>query len=929
MRKKLLLLFLAVVMASCLVFGITSVVFAAENTSGCTIVAARDDSESEYRIQLTGAGITDGSFDNTKVKINDKTLKEWMDAGKITQVYSGGEAGADLVRIDLPNYAADILKLDGTDTVTLLDGFKVGADGTAQAGDYVQTLSEMKAPSIDYGFAGGVEISDDVITASSGTLEFIPVFTAGYGEKVQNVSVKLNGTALTADENGKYVAEFGYGTSTLVFRAENVSAPNAFAEKTITINYSDPIVEGPVYVSVANFARNAEGRPSYKDQLSIRFSNVISVENQAKLTLSINDRDLADLGSNVSVTWSADGRQADVKTLFFQEGSKAQSGIYKYDGTDEVIVGGVTANANTLKVTSDGQVYNVTRGEEAPAYKGDGYITVQKVTVERDHEGKPKDAIHIFFNENVDIKGAAALTEGVLLFNTGTIRINGYNLQAFWDGNNSTCAYWVNASVPYYVRIDVFYTGLSEEMWDRGGENTITVDASFITMTDLGLGKGFGDYLYDASDNTVYAPGEQPEEIELTLNDMLILKEIESGNDWIQFRFDQDVWDEAQLNVQNNAKITDNIVFNGTTLTQLKAGLSKCEIHAGADAPNVLRITISSANDHADLKKLLKLDGTDEVTLKAGLGFNKYQCVKQDIAVEGLDDVAAPVITLEEPADTVHEAQYEIKFTVADDSEYTVVVKLGDTVVEPADGKYIVTLSNGVNTITVTATDKSMFANSATETIEVTYEAVPVITVSGITDGTTVKTAGQKIGVSADIGQITSVKLGETMLKAGTDGKYALTLTEGENTIFVEAKNGGTTGTLTIKVTLDTQAPEITLSAKEETVSSATYTFTVETTDAETVVVKVNGKTITAGGNGYTVTLEEGENEISVTATDAAGNFGTKSVTVTYTPAGGNTDNNGGDEGGNGCGGSLAAVSLVGAIGLIVCAAFVLRRKVR
>lgn len=922
---------MAVVMASCLVFGITSVAFAAENTSGCTITTARDDSESEYRIQLSGDGITDGSFDNTKVKINDKTLKEWMDAGKITQVYSDGLAGENLVRIDLPNYAADILKLDGTDTVALLDGFKVGANGTPQAGDYVQILSEMKAPSIDYGFADGVEISDDVITASSGTLEFIPVFTAGYGEEVQNVSVKLNGTALTADENGKYVAEFGFGTSTLVFRAENVSAPNAFTEKTITIKYSDPIVEGPVYVSVANFARNVEGRPSYKDQLSIRFSNVISVEDQAKLTLSINGQDLAALGSNAFVTWSADGRQADVKTLFFQEGSADQSGIYKYDGTDEVIVGGVTADANTLKVTSDGQVYNVTRGEEAPAYKGDGYITVQKVAVERDHEGKQKqkDAIHIFFNENVDIKGAAALTEGVLLFNTGTILINGYNLQAFWDENHLTSAFWVNTASPQYVRIDVYYAGLPADMWDRSGENTITVDASFITMTNLGLGKGFGDYLYDASDNVVYAPGEQPEEIALTLNDMLILKEIEGGNDWIQFRFDQDVWEEALVNVQTNTKITDNIVFNGTTLTELKDLLSKCEIHAGADAPNVLRITISSENDHADLKKLLNLDGTDEVTLKAGLGFNKYQCVKQDVAVEGLDDVAAPVITLEEPADTLHEAQYEIKFTVTDDSEYTVVVKLGDTVVEPADGKYIVTLANGVNTVTVTATDKSMFANSATETIEVTYEAVPVITVSGITDGATVKTAGQKITVSADIGQIVSVKLGETDLTAGTDGKYALTLAEGENTITVEAKNGGTTGTLTIKVTLDTQAPEITLSAKEETVSSATYTFTVETTDAETVVVKVNGKTITAGDNGYTVTLEEGENEISVTATDAAGNFGTKSVTVTYTPADGNTDNNGGDEGGSSCGGSLAAVSMAGAIGLIVCAAFVLRRKAR
>ncbi len=926
MRKKLLLLCLAVIMAACLVFGITSVAFAAENTSGCTISTARDDGEGEYRIQLSGEGITDGSFDNTKVLINDKTLKAWTEEGKITQVYSSGEAGANLVRIDLPNYAGGILNLDGTDTVTLLDGFKVGANGVVQTGDYVQTLAEMKAPTVDYGFAAGVEISDGVITASVGTLEFTPVFTAGYGEEVQNVAVKLNGTALTADENGKYVAEFGYGTSTLVFRAENAAAPNAFTEKTITINYSDPIVEGPVYVSVADFARNVEGRPAYKDQLSIRFSNVISAEDQAKLTLSINGQDLTALGANAVVSWSADGRQADVKTLFFQEGNKNQSGIYKYDGTDEVIVGGVTAEANTLKITSDGQVYNVTRGEEEPAYKGEGYIGVQRVAVERDHEGKQKDAIHIFLDADADILGSAAQSEGVLLFNTGTILINGYNLQAFWDKNNSTTAFWVNTASPQYVRIDVYYAGLPADMWDRSGENTITVDASFITMTDLGLGKGYGDYLYDAADNVVYAPGEQPEEISLTLNEMLVLKEIESGNDWIQFRFDQDVWTEAKLNVQTNTKITDNIVFNGKTLTELKGTLAKCEIHAGADGANVLRITISSADDHADLKKLLNLDGTDEVTLKAGLGFNKYQCVKQDIAVGGLDDVTAPVITAEKPAEAVHEAQYEIKFTVADDSEYTVVVKLGDTVIEPADGKYTVTLAAGSNTVTITATDASMFANSATETFEVTYEAVPQISVSGVTDGATVKTAAQKITVSVDAGQIVSVKLGETVLTAGTDGKYALTLAEGENTITVEAKNGGTASTLTVKVILDTTAPAIELSAKEETVESAEYTFTVNAADAETVVVKVNGTTVTAGENGYTVTLEEGENEISVTATDAAGNIGTAKVTVTL--AAENTEG-GGSGASGGCGGSVAAVSAVGALGLLVCAVFVLRRKAR
>ena len=251
---------------------------------------------------------------------------------------------------------------------------------------------------------------------------------------------------------------------------------------------------------------------------------------------------------------------------------------------------------------------------------------------------------------------------------------------------------------------------------------------------------------------------------------------------------------------------------------------------------------------------------------------------------------------------------------------------MGDTVIEPIEGKYIVTLVNGVNNITVTAKDKSIFANSSTETFKVKYEAIPEISISGITDGTTVKTADQKMAVSVDIGEITSVKLGEKVLTAGADGKYALALAEGENTIVIEAKNGETTGTLSIKVTLDTTAPEIVLSAKEETVASAEYTFTVKAEDAETIVVKVNGEAVTAGDNGYTVTLKEGENKITVTATDAAGNISSESVTVTYTPAGGNTGN--GNES-KGCGGNFATDSLIIAIGLIACAAFVLRRKVR
>ncbi|WP_251548606.1 hypothetical protein [Pumilibacter intestinalis] len=925
MRKKTLLLLLCLSIAASCMAGISVTAFAdgSQGSGGCAITTARDDSEVEYRIHLAGTGITDGSFDNTKVKINDKTLAQYGQEGKIAQIYSNGEAGVNLVRIDLPDFGEGILKFDGTDTVTLLSGFKVGTGGTAIEQDYVHTLSDMHKPSINFGFPSGIDVTDNAIEVTSGTLEFTPVFTAGAGREVKETSVKLNGNALTADGDGKYTATFSFGTNTLVFRTENEAAPCVFNEITVTVNYPDPVVEGPIYVSTASFKRNASGRPEYKDKLSLRFSNVIESADQADLTVSINGKEV----DTSNVDWSSDGRQADIATLFFNENTNALGGFYKYDGTDEITVSGVTAEANTIKMTSDGQLYNVTKDETEPAYKGEGYVSVKEVTVQRGHEEKHKDAIHIYFNENADIRGSADISEGVLLFNTGTVKINGQNLQAFWDANNSTKAFWVTSS-PSYLRIDVFYDSVSDNLWNRSGDNTITVSSSFITMTDLGLGKGAGEYTYDAEDGTVYAPGQQrPEAVDLSLVKMRLLKEYEPGNDWVQLVFDKKVWNSSQINVQNNTRITDNIVFNGKTLTELKSGLAKCEIHAGADNADTLRMTISSANDHADLKKLLKTDGTDVVTVKAGMGLNKYVCVKSDCSVPGLNDVAPPEVTLTAPTEAVNQAEYEIKFTVTDDSDiYSTTVKLGDKKVEKnGDGKYIVTLASGANTVSVTVIDNTVFRNTTTKSITLTYEAKPVITVSGATDGETVNAAAKKITVSVDAGSITGVKLGDTDLQAGSDGKYAFTLAEGENKITVTAQNGSTVSEKTITVTLDTVPPAITLSAKEETVTKAEYAFTVTAPDAQTVAVKLNGSTVAAGESGYAVTLVEGENTITVTATDKAGNIGTAQVKVIFAPE--KNAESKGEEGGTGCGSAAACALPVVALMCLTCSLLVLRKK--
>lgn len=945
MRKKLLLVLLCLLFVCSL--GVGTVMLASadetssvENTSGCTITVSRDSGEKEYRINLNGTGVADGSLNRDLIKINDKTLAEWVSEGEITEVFDTGLAGPDLIRIDLPDYADGILKLDGTDTVTLCEGF-VLPGGTAQAADYVQTLTTMVKPTIDFGFPAEIVVEDNAFEVSSANLTFTPTFTAGSGTEVRNSSVELNDVALTPASDGSYTARFSYGDNTLTFYTENVEAPNVLNEQTITVSYPDPVVEGPVYVSAATFRRNVEGRPNFRDALAVRFSNVIEEADRAGLTLEINGTAVTSETENASLFWSADGRQVTVNTLFFNSNNPPTlGGFYNYDGTDTVVVGGVTEAENTLGITSDGQVYNVTRGEEAPAYDGTGYVTINRVEVQRNHEieyGYHKDAIHIYFNEGADIQGSAALTEGVLLFNTNTILVNGKNLQAFWDANNQTTAYWVNHATNSYVRVDIFYDGVSEELWDRDGMNTITLDPSFITMTNLGLGQGAGDYTYDALDGTVYAPGESiPTEVTpLTLDRMSIARDQDGGaNDYILFYFNEEVWTEdVETRREGVSNIRENLLFNGKTLAELlnSEGTTgdQFQIYLGADGANVARVSISAANDHAYLNALLNMDGADTVVIQEGFGLSRWVCVTEEQSVKGLDDVTNPTLTVTGADETdVTEAQYAITVSAEDASGCSVVVRLNGTIVEGTDGTYAFTLAAGKNTITITATDNSVFANTATQTVTVTYTEPPVITVNGLTDGAVLNAAAQTITVAVTPGSVTSVLLGETELTVGTNGRYALTLAEGENVITVTAANGTATSSLTLRVTLDTTAPVIATSAKEETVTAAAYTFTVSADGATTLVVRANGETLTAENGSYTVTLKEGENTISVTATDAAGNIATQSVKVTYRAPEGTGGQTGGDETGGGCGSSVGASALVlGALALAGAAVVIAKKR--
>ncbi|WP_051030936.1 S8 family serine peptidase [Robertmurraya massiliosenegalensis] len=122
----------------------------------------------------------------------------------------------------------------------------------------------------------------------------------------------------------------------------------------------------------------------------------------------------------------------------------------------------------------------------------------------------------------------------------------------------------------------------------------------------------------------------------------------------------------------------------------------------------------------------------------------------------------------------------------------------------------------------------------------------------------------------------------------GDDGTFTIpvTLTEGENELqavnYVNGEQANESDAIT--VTLDTEAPELTIDSPTNGEKINRETVTVEGTvaDAHLDYVEVNGQkaTVTDGRYSKRILLDEGSNEIEVVASDLAGNSQSESITV-------------------------------------------------
>ncbi len=220
-----------------------------------------------------------------------------------------------------------------------------------------------------------------------------------------------------------------------------------------------------------------------------------------------------------------------------------------------------------------------------------------------------------------------------------------------------------------------------------------------------------------------------------------------------------------------------------------------------------------------------------------------------------------------------------------------------------------IALSQGTNTLTFTAEDAA--GNRGSKTLTVTYSApdtsVPTVSLSTPTSGGSYATGTATLtvtGTATDNVGVTRVAWSNDRGGSGTasgTGSWtagSIALSQGTNTLTFTAEDAaGNRGSKTLTVTYsapDTSVPTVSISTPTSGGSYATGTATLTVTGTATDNVGVTrvawsndrGGSGTASGTGSwtagSIALSQGTNTLTFTAEDAAGNRGSRSLTVTY-----------------------------------------------
>ncbi|RKH96059.1 RHS repeat-associated core domain-containing protein [Corallococcus sp. AB038B] len=302
----------------------------------------------------------------------------------------------------------------------------------------------------------------------------------------------------------------------------------------------------------------------------------------------------------------------------------------------------------------------------------------------------------------------------------------------------------------------------------------------------------------------------------------------------------------------------------------------------GGDAPVVVSATLNGAGFQSGTE--VSLHGDYELRIRAEDAQGRVAIQRLHFAV------------LTEPPNVVVTG-------VADGQVYPGPVSLSVAVTSPHVDLFQVTLNNepftngvvsapGDYTLSILARD-SLY-HYTVQLIRFAIDPPPVLTlVSPLADAVTNQSQVELVVHATDNGPVTAVKLGETSFVRGEDGNHRLTvpLSENSNVLQVVAYDErGSSTTLTVHLVRDTVDPtlDVTSPADHAIVSAEAITVSGTVQDATPVTLTVNSQAVTPDAQGAfstQVSLANGINTVTVTATDAAGNFKSISRTVTRSSA--------------------------------------------
>ncbi len=276
------------------------------------------------------------------------------------------------------------------------------------------------------------------------------------------------------------------------------------------------------------------------------------------------------------------------------------------------------------------------------------------------------------------------------------------------------------------------------------------------------------------------------------------------------------------------------------------------------------------------------IEGTNTITITATNAAGNSTTLVRQVTLY----TAGPKLTVTSPSDSLitNNSQVQLSGTVSDSLAATVQVNGNSVPVTNGSFSSTISLVEGMNTITIVATDAAGNKTTVTKTVEL-YTIVPVLVIASPTDNLITKdTAITVWGTVTDSTGVTVTVNGINVPVNPDTFKTTVNLVEGLNTITIAATDGaGNSTTATRAVRRETTAPTITISSPQDSMVTNQSAIQISGTvsDSTSVTLTVNGQNVSVSNGSFstTVNLVEGNNTVIIVATDAAGN----STTITRT----------------------------------------------